>query len=66
MMIFRKLGMNPIAAPTDYTRTDLESKITGPQDLTLGLLPDAEFLRDTNRAIKEYIGILVYRLKGWA
>ena len=66
MMIFRKLGMNPIAAPTDYTRTDLESKITGPQDFILGLLPDAEFLRDTNRAIKEYIGIWVYRLKGWA
>lgn len=66
MMIFRKLGMEPTAAPTDYTRTDQESRITGFQDLLLGLLPDAEFLRDTNRAIKEYIGIWVYRLKGWA
>ncbi len=66
MMIFRKLGMEPTAAPTDYTRTDQESRITGFQDFLLGLLPDAEFLRDTNRAIKEYIGIWVYRLKGWA
>ncbi len=66
MMIFRKLGMEPTAAPTDYTRTDLESSITGFQDFLLGLLPDAEFLRDTNRAIKEYIGTWVYRLKGWA
>ncbi len=66
MMIFRKLGMEPIAAPTDYTRTDQESRITGFQDFLLRLLPDAEFLRDTNRAIKEYIGIWVYRLKGWA
>lgn len=66
MMIFRKLGMDPTAAPTDYTRTDPESSITGFQDFLLGLLPDAELLRDTNRAIKEYIGIWVYRLKGWA
>ena len=66
MMIFRKLGMNPIAAPTDYTRTDLESRINSPQDFLLNLFPDAENLRDTNRTIKEYIGILVYRLKGWA
>jgi uncharacterized SAM-binding protein YcdF (DUF218 family) len=66
MMIFRKLGLKPIAAPTDYTRTDLESKISSPQDFMLSLLPDAEFLNDTNRAIKEYIGIWVYRLKGWA
>ncbi len=66
MMIFRKLGMEPVAAPTDYTRTDLESRMTGFQDFLLRSLPDAEFLRDTNRAIKEYIGIWIYRLKGWA
>jgi uncharacterized SAM-binding protein YcdF (DUF218 family) len=66
MMIFRKLGMQPTAAPTDYTRTDIESLINGPQDFLLTTFPDAENLRDTNRAIKEYLGILVYRLKGWA
>ncbi len=66
MMIFRKLGMQPTAAPTDYTRTDVESRINGPQDFLLSTFPDAENLRDTNRAIKEYLGILVYRLKGWA
>ena len=66
MMIFRKLGMEPIAAPTDYTRTDVESQINGPQDFLLSTFPDAENLRDTNRALKEYLGILVYRLKGWA
>lgn len=66
MMIFQKLGLNPIAVPTDYTRTDIESQINGPQDFWLSVLPDAEFLRDTNRALKEWIGIWVYRLKGWA
>ncbi len=66
MMIFQKLGMQPTAAPTDYTRTDVESQINGPQDFLLSTFPDAENLRDTNRALKEYLGILVYRLKGWA
>ena len=66
MMIFRKLGMNPIAAPTDYWKTDREANLTSFESRILNLLPDADNLRDTNRAIKEYIGIVIYKLKGWA
>jgi hypothetical protein len=32
----------------------------------LDLLPNADALKDTTNAIKEYIGLLVYRLAGWA
>ena len=66
MMIFRKLGMNPIAAPTDYWKTDRDANLTSFESRILNLLPDADNLRDTNRALKEYIGIVIYKLKGWA
>ena len=29
-------------------------------------LPDAEALHDSTRALKEYLGLAVYRLRGWA
>jgi hypothetical protein len=32
----------------------------------LDLLPTADALRNTTNAIKEYIGLLVYQLAGWA
>ena len=36
------------------------------QNLLLqNLLPDAEMLQLTTRAVKEYIGTAVYRLRGW-
>ncbi|HTL88763.1 MAG TPA: YdcF family protein [Leptolyngbya sp.] len=64
MMIFKKLGIDAIAAPTDYSSTfdrpsTLEAKI-------LDTLPDADQIRRTTRAMKEYIGILIYQLRGWA
>lgn len=64
MLIFKKLGIDAIPAPTDYTsalanRSTLEAAI-------LDTLPDADQMRRTSRALKEYIGILVYRLRGWA
>jgi uncharacterized SAM-binding protein YcdF (DUF218 family) len=65
MMIFRKLGLDPIATPTDYQKSDRESQFKSPEAFLLSYLPDAEYLRDTNRAIKEYVGMLIYRLKGW-
>ncbi|GAP98492.1 YdcF family protein [Leptolyngbya sp. NIES-2104] len=64
MLIFKKLGIDAIPAPTDYTsvlgnQSTLEATI-------LDTLPDADQMRRTSRALKEYIGILVYRLRGWA
>lgn len=64
LAIFRKLGLDVVPAPTDFlvARGDRDAS---PQARLLGLLPQAENLRDTTRAIKEYIGWVVYRLRGW-
>ncbi|MEB3295743.1 MAG: YdcF family protein [Synechococcales bacterium] len=66
LMIFRKLGMDPIPAPTDFRMVEVGSSQDSVEAFLLSLLPDADQLRLTTRALKEYIGILVYRLQGWA
>ncbi|MDX2214242.1 MAG: YdcF family protein [Oculatellaceae cyanobacterium bins.114] len=67
MGIFKKQGIEAIAAPTDFgiTTQELNENQSTVQGFLLNLLPDAEKLQQTSRAIKEYVGILVYRLKGW-
>jgi uncharacterized SAM-binding protein YcdF (DUF218 family) len=65
MAIFKKEGMEAIAAPTDY----LFDESTEPLELAefvLKLLPDAEAMFQSTMALKEYVGMVVYRLKGWA
>jgi uncharacterized SAM-binding protein YcdF (DUF218 family) len=64
MAIFRKLGFEAIAAPTDFLVVQYEN-IKG-WALSLDLLPNAESLKNTTNAIKEYIGLLVYQMSGWA
>ena len=64
MAIFRKLGFEAIAAPTDFLA--VQSQNNKGWGILLDLLPNAEALKDTTSAIKEYIGLLVYRLSGWA
>jgi uncharacterized SAM-binding protein YcdF (DUF218 family) len=34
--------------------------------LILDLLPSVDALKNTTNAIKEYIGLLIYKLAGWA
>jgi uncharacterized SAM-binding protein YcdF (DUF218 family) len=64
MEIFRKLDIEAIAAPTDFlTVQNSNSKGWG---ILLDLLPNAESLKNTTNAIKEYIGLLAYQLSGWA
>lgn len=67
MAIFRKQGLGPIAAPTDYWVTEqLLASMRGLSVATvLNALPDSEALHFSTRALKEYIGLLVYRLRGW-
>lgn len=65
--IFKKLGIPTIAAPTDFVfsdRDELERR-SSPEAIALNLLPDAENLRTTTRAIKEYVGMVAYWLRGW-
>lgn len=65
--VFRKLGIDAIAAPTDFlvpNRAEIDRTAT-PEAIVLSLLPDVECLRQTTRALKEYLGLLIYHLQGW-
>ncbi len=65
--IFRKLGIDIIPAPTDYWVSEgtlAEGRRTW-QGRVLSTLPEAEALFRLTRALKEYVGFGVYRLKGW-
>ena len=66
--LFEKQGIQVIPAPADFTVTQ-----AGWDDLTHGtlesqlinLLPSVGNLSLTTNALKEYLGILVYRIEGW-
>jgi len=64
MEIFRKVGLEVIPAPTDFLSVNNEN-IKG-LAIVLDLLPSAEALKNTTNAIKEYIGLFIYQLAGWA
>ena len=55
---FRKVGLAVSAAPTEFP---------GPASLRniLDVLPDAEALAKTTFAIRELVGLYVYRYRGW-
>jgi len=56
---FAAVGVAATPAPTDYHQPADEFGI-------LDWLPDAAALRTTTMMLKEYIGLVVYRLRGWA
>ncbi len=56
---FRTVGINAIPSPTDYHSVN-RKKIT-----VMEFLPDAGALKGTTNVIKEYLGTLVYRWRGW-
>jgi uncharacterized SAM-binding protein YcdF (DUF218 family) len=51
-MLFEKMGMNPIAAPTDFKKTDISS-----------YLPSTSSFENSRMAMHEYIGILWAKLR---
>ena len=60
---FEKQGFQVIPAPTDYSITEAEwQRLTHPDLVTalVNLLPDVNNLAATTKALKEYLGILVY------
>lgn len=67
LRIFQKLGVDTFPATTDFLSSDRETQDlrNTAQDVTLNSLPDAERLRNTTRALKEYVGIGIYWLRGW-
>jgi uncharacterized SAM-binding protein YcdF (DUF218 family) len=67
LLIFKKQGINAIAAPCDFlvTEQDLKEQNATTEAILLNILPDSGRLTMTTKAIKEYIGLLIYKLKGW-
>lgn len=67
LWIFKKLGIDAIPAPTDFLTTiqDEQSLAATPEAVVLNVIPDADRLRQTTRALKEYLGIGMYWLRGW-
>ncbi|MEM1254899.1 MAG: YdcF family protein [Cyanobacteria bacterium P01_H01_bin.21] len=65
--VFEKQGFNVIAAPTDYwvAEETLEQMQGVSWGTFLNVLPDTEALHFFTRALKEYIGLGIYRLRGW-
>ena len=67
LLIFKKQEIEAIAAPTDFlvTETSLNELTTSTQSILLNLIPDVLNLEKTTKALKEYIGLFVYHLRGW-
>jgi len=66
--LFRHTGLDVIPAPVDFSVTEASWRDLTSGDLRgrmLGFFPSAGNLSQTSNAIKEYLGILVYRLRGW-
>ncbi|WP_413164472.1 YdcF family protein [Capilliphycus salinus ALCB114379] len=66
LLVFRRQGIEVIPAPTDFlvSQADLQPTTTI-QATILNLIPDTQSLQQFTQALKEYIGILIYRLRGW-
>ncbi|AGY59239.1 YdcF family protein [Gloeobacter kilaueensis] len=58
--IFRRAGFEVIPAATDFRSDAIVS------DWLLTWLPTAEAMDNSTLALKEWVGLLVYRLRGWA
>jgi uncharacterized SAM-binding protein YcdF (DUF218 family) len=67
LAIFKKQGFSVTPAPTDFhvVNDPLDPGVTTWQGKTLSLMPQADHLYYLTRALKEYIGIVIYWLKGW-
>lgn len=66
--LFENMNLDVIPAPTDYTVTEVEwEKLWEPDFITqlFNLLPSVGNLSATTNAMKEYIGMVVYRWRGW-
>lgn len=67
LRIFQRQGIEAIPAPTDFlvSEQDVKEPNSSLQATVLSLAPDTDRLEKTTLALKEYIGMVVYRLRGW-
>ena len=66
--LFKNQGLNVIPAPVDFTITEHNWHTTFNPNLGeffIQLLPSAGSLNLTTNVIREYIGLLIYSLRGW-
>ncbi len=66
--VFRKRNLEVTAAPTDFLVTESDWRHytqLHPGIQVANVLPKAEYMELTEKAMKELLGILVYRLRGW-
>ena len=66
--LFQAQGLEVIPLPTDYnvTQSDWEQLWRpDPRAIFLDLLPSADAMALTARMLKEYLGLIVYELRGW-
>lgn len=67
LKIFHRQGIDVIPTPTDFlvSQDDLQELISTPKSAILKLLPDIDNLNQFTVALKEYLGIFIYWLRGW-
>jgi uncharacterized SAM-binding protein YcdF (DUF218 family) len=66
--IFSRFDLKITPAPTDFLITELDIAYMlspDPRIQLLNLLPAAHNLYNLTHALKEYIGIAIYRMRGW-
>lgn len=66
--LFEQQGITVIPAPTDFTVTEHNWRTTfDPRlgEFVIYVMPNASALNLTTNVLKEYIGMLVYSLRGW-
>lgn len=63
--IFEKLGIKVIPAPTDFYVTGGTNSNFALKTIVILLFPDTASLHQTVIALKEYLGLFIYSLKGW-
>jgi uncharacterized SAM-binding protein YcdF (DUF218 family) len=67
--IFAKQGINVTPIPTDFAVTQQDWEYATRPNLLVQMgnfLPTLENLEMTTHALKEYIGLVIYRWRGWA
>jgi uncharacterized SAM-binding protein YcdF (DUF218 family) len=67
LLIFKHQGIDTIPTPTDFliSQGELQELTSTPKAALLNVLPNADNLYLFTSALKEYAGILAYRLRGW-
>ena len=63
----QRSGLNVIPVACDY-QLPVRSRFGQPTpgSLLKGIVPDAEALHLSSVALKEHLGLMLYRLKGWS